>query len=391
MVETVLITHVGLAWELIFGRTLLERLLINCERVGIGRFVIEAPAHSWPAIDQALGKFRADPRVLRVASLATVEGAMDAQASALLLCGNLVLFKSHLTVLLTRATGANSLAVVPADPPGTGLLACGRLADLLQAQSRSAAGGSGGDALPFALVVPGDRREAERRLGRAVRVESVARDAPLARAIDRKLSWRLSWRLARTPVTPNQITIANSLLGCGCALLFSQAGFLPRAGAGLAFLAITTLDGVDGEVARLKLRETEAGAALDIITDTIVNLIVFVGIFIGCYRAGGNPVYLRLLGLMAGGYGLCALAYYWAVGAAGEAGARYTAQIDRWTSRDFSYLLLVFALANRLEWFAWGIALGTYAFAFALVIVVALTRLKRGRPAIAGASPGGER
>ncbi len=294
--------------------------------------------------------------------------------------GNPVLFGSHLTDLIRAWQNAahRQRPVMNAAPGGAGLIAAGALDDVVRARiGGQFAALSADHPLPYALSHAGDRAEAERRLAMAVRIESAHRDAPMARALDRNVSWRLSYRLARTPITPNQITIANSLLGCLCAGLFSMPRFAPRAAAGMLFVAITTLDGVDGEVARLKLCETDFGAQLDVITDTIVNLLVFVGIFIGCYRASYNPIYPRLLALMIGGYGLCGLAYYWAVRVTGEDNARWTATIDRATSRDFGYLLLAFALADRLQWFAGGIAFGTYLFALVLVGAVMIKRPAR--------------
>jgi phosphatidylglycerophosphate synthase len=392
MVETALIGGLSLPGEIIFRRTVLERLLILCDRIGIGRFIIEAPDALRASIEQSLGTFRADPRVHLVKSLQQARDLLSAQSDVLLMLGNSILFKSHLTSLLTawRNDAHRQSAVINPAPGGAGLIAVGPLDDLLQARlSGKFAALSTEQPLPFALAKPGDRAEVERRLGMAVRIESAERDAPMARAIDRKVSWRLSYRLARTAITPNQITIANSLLGGLCAGLFSIPRFAPRAAAGLLFVAITTLDGVDGEVARLKLCETDFGAQLDVITDTIVNLLVFVGIFIGCYRVSYNPIYPRLLALMIGGYGLCGLAYYWAVRAAGEESARWSAMIDRSTSRDFSYLLLIFALANRLQWFAWGIAFGTYVFALVLVAAVMIKRPARQLQDGAGARPSG--
>ena len=48
------------------------------------------------------------------------------------------------------------------------------------------------------------------------------------------------------------------------------------------FLFSIIIDGVDGELARLTLTETSFGGMLDVVTDNIVHVAVFVGIFLGC-------------------------------------------------------------------------------------------------------------
>jgi 1L-myo-inositol 1-phosphate cytidylyltransferase / CDP-L-myo-inositol myo-inositolphosphotransferase len=125
------------------------------------------------------------------------------------------------------------------------------------------------------------------------------------------------------------------------------------------------LDGVDGEVARLKLQETAFGHYLDIVTDNIVHLAIFIGLGVGLYRQTGDRLYLQLLWFLLGGFGFCAAAIY-KVSSAGSDKPR-SRVVDRLTgllgNRDFAYLLVVLAIIGRLNWFLVGAAAGTYIFA----------------------------
>jgi phosphatidylglycerophosphate synthase len=89
-------------------------------------------------------------------------------------------------------------------------------------------------------------------VARSIRDETKAKDAPLARWVDRRLSWRLSYCLARTALKPNHVTIVNTLLGFLSGYLFTM-GYSARVAGALLFLLVVTLDGGDGEVARLKM------------------------------------------------------------------------------------------------------------------------------------------
>jgi phosphatidylglycerophosphate synthase len=378
VIETALIAAPSRANNMIFGRSLIERLMINCERAGIRRFVIAVPPERKDDVSQSLGRFRSRQEVLIVESADQAVGRIEGLApdeTVLSLSGNLIVTRPQLEHLISEYEGGGGIVArtVTTDRDRGGEIAVGPVAEILKR------GGMVNDILPTTAALlpfalngrPEDRDEAELRLARELRHETAAKDAILARLIDRKLSWRISYRLARSAITPNQVTIANTILGLGCAWLFAMPGYWSRLLASLLFLLSVTLDGVDGELARLKMSETKFGGQIDIVTDNIVHVAIFIGIFLGCYRASTSSAYLYLLPLVLGGFGMCAVATWRAFHLHGDVAAKWLDAVDRWSGRDFAYFLVVFALTNRLEWFAWGTAFGTYIFAAVLMWLTA--------------------
>jgi len=221
-------------------------------------------------------------------------------------------------------------------------------------------------ALDGAPVGPEARDRAEVSMARALRLETTETDGMMARLFDRRLSWRISYRLARTAVTPNQITIANTFFGLIAAWMFAAPSYWWRLMGSMLFLLSVTIDGVDGEVARLKMVESAFGKQLDVFTDNVVNIAILIAVGIGCYRTSGSRAYVYLLPLFVGGFAFCIVAVQRALRVSGAQADRWIGKVERICGRDFAYLLAVLAIVNRLNYAAWGTAFGTYAFAIAL-------------------------
>jgi len=360
---------------------LLERLILSCERAGVKRFFIAAPAERHSQVASSLGGFRSRLEVNLVDKLDSSMARhtdLDPDAPCISFAGNLVFSKLQLRRVLDDAANHPSrvLRFSSSDPDRGGEIATGPMRDLLEQDTpRMEPARRPTGELPFALNGrPEDREEAELRLARSLHLETASKDALMARLLDRKISWRLSLRLARTKITPNQVTIANTILGFVAAWMFAIPSYGWRLLASLLFLASITIDGIDGELARLQMSETDWGGKLDLTTDNIVHVAIFIGIYVGAYRASANSAFLWLLPIQLAGFALCVLSIYLAFRLRGAQAQKWINQVDRWSGRDFAYLLVGFALISRLQWFCWGTAFGTYVYASVLTWLAARHR-----------------
>jgi phosphatidylglycerophosphate synthase len=223
---------------------------------------------------------------------------------------------------------------------------------------------------------------AEALLCRRLRADTAASDGPLAHYIDRRLSLRISrWLAGHTPLHPNHITVIGTGVGLLAATLFSVGSYWNGVAGALLFLCTTIIDGCDGEVARLTFQESTFGQKFDVITDNVVHVAIFMGLGIGLYRQSPDGHYLLLLGVLLGGFACTSVVTYFflvrrpgfaraggtPVSRRGKLRQRLLRGFEALMNRDFAYLVLVLALADRLYWFMWSTAFGTYLFAILLV------------------------
>ncbi len=147
---------------------------------------------------------------------------------------------------------------------------------------------------------PEDLRRASRRLIASLREGKGKEDGFVSAWLNRPISVRLSTILARTGITPNQITAASFLLAMASAGLLAAGEYATNLLGGVLLQAASILDGCDGEVARLKESGSARGAWLDTLLDRYADLAVAVAITFA--YAGGRPGSLPwIAGMLAGG------------------------------------------------------------------------------------------
>ncbi|HEY7489592.1 MAG TPA: CDP-alcohol phosphatidyltransferase family protein [Candidatus Tectomicrobia bacterium] len=220
--------------------------------------------------------------------------------------------------------------------------------------------------VPLTVPLEASVATAEAQLLRSLGREG---DSFIVRVFDRRISQALTKRLVRTRVRPNQLTVFSALLGLSGACLLAQPSRLMQVLGSLLFLTSTIIDGCDGELARLTFQESDFGAKLDLIMDNVVHICLFSGIALGLYWEAHNTLYLWLGGLTLGGT-LGSMAMYLPhVWHPPNHRSTLMRLHESLASRDFAYALPLLALFDKLAWFLWTAALGTYVFAATLGVL----------------------
>ncbi len=188
-------------------------------------------------------------------------------------------------------------------------------------------------------------------------------DGTVDRYFNRPVGRFLSKALIHTAVTPNQISVVATLVGLAAAGLFAT-GQAPLAIWGAVLLQISAIiDCVDGDVARVVFKESPLGKWLDIVGDQLVHIGVFVGIGVGLWRAGVDAPVLTLATSAGVGVVISFLVILRVLrNPALQRHSLLQRLINATTNRDFSVLLLILSLADRLVWFLWLAGIGVHVF-----------------------------
>jgi uncharacterized protein (TIRG00374 family) len=151
-----------------------------------------------------------------------------------------------------------------------------------------------------------ERRTAEKKIDRWLIKPTDGMYAQL----NRKISIPISRQLIKLPITANMVSIFTLGVGFCSAAFFALGGYWNTLLGAFLCLFSSILDGCDGEVARLKLLESDFGCWLETVCDYVFYLFLLVGMTIGQVRSSGSTTYLVAGALLLVG----ALASFLAVG-----------------------------------------------------------------------------
>ena len=104
--------------------------------------------------------------------------------------------------------------------------------------------------------------------------------------------------LAKTPVTPNQVTTVRLAAGI-IAAAFMAAGSEWQAIGGAVFVLSVILDRADGDLARLTGKTSPGGHRYDMIADATCNAWILIGLGMGLQDGGYGP-WATPMGVLAG-------------------------------------------------------------------------------------------
>jgi len=130
-----------------------------------------------------------------------------------------------------------------------------------------------------------DRKNAELLICNKLKKDT---DGPVSQILNRPISLRISKLLLKTGITPNQISVLSFVIGlAGASFFFVGEYFYLILGAMLVHIH-SIVDGCDGEVARLKLRQTKYGGWLDSVLDRYADAAIILGLAYGYWSITGD-------------------------------------------------------------------------------------------------------
>ena len=116
-------------------------------------------------------------------------------------------------------------------------------------------------------------------------------DGLIARHLNRRISLRITERLVSQPVKPWQVSLGSFALTLGAGLAFAVGHATTG---GLLAQSASVLDGVDGELARVRYQDSAFGGLYDALLDRIGEAVVIGGMTLYAWLAGAGALAVAL-------------------------------------------------------------------------------------------------
>jgi phosphatidylglycerophosphate synthase len=128
----------------------------------------------------------------------------------------------------------------------------------------------------------------------------VTYDGIVSRYLNRPLSRRAARALRGTPVTPNAVTASTLVLAILAAAAI-VAGW--NIAGGVLIQVVSVIDGIDGELARLREKATRFGGVFDAVTDRYADALILAGMTVFAVRFESHS-HAEFVGMLALGASL---------------------------------------------------------------------------------------
>lgn len=226
-------------------------------------------------------------------------------------------------------------------------------------------------------------------------------DGIVAKLLNRNVSLFISRRIAHLRISPNHVSLVNFVLGILMAVSIWQGGYGWFLLGAALFKLNSILDGVDGELARVRFQMSVVGEWMDTLSDDLSNILFFVSLSVGAYAMTADPIWVTL-GFVTVIPSLLATAYQYNLllrsgrgdllaikwlfergnGKGSEEQTAFGAFMDKLkyvVKKDFFvFLTLLAALAGVLPWMLWLTAVANVVLLGTVVAQeVLVRRMKR--------------
>lgn len=185
---------------------------------------------------------------------------------------------------------------------------------------------------------------------------------PANKPWDARLAFRLVYPLRNSFISPNHLTFLRLLFGVFACLALAQGDYFWINLGACCFAFSNFLDHTDGELARLTGKISKFGHYLDLVSDALVNILLFIGIGIALIDSKLGDLSLPM-GVLAG-IAVAAIFHMRLVieNQLGKEGARQP-NLAGLEAEDVLYLLPIVTLTDQLVAFLILASIGAPLFA----------------------------